>query len=238
MRSDLSTMLPVLNGFGARTSTADGLAARRAPVPFAHAAPVPVDLDEEILGPGHDLLETLLQRRSSLQYADEPVRTQAILHLLRGALQRDSADWDLDDSAGPLEAFVFALRSEGLEPGVYRVTAQESSFLAPLSALGDLEDLGVQREFATAGGIVTMYGHLDQADSWAGSHGYRVCATRAAMALYDFHLGFQSHGYVGTLFGGFIASAVRNLVQGDGVTRHPLLSSTYARPPRERPRGE
>ncbi|MET8243290.1 tpaF [Streptomyces sp. NPDC005202] len=225
-------MLPVLKSFGSRTSTGDGLAARRAPIPFEHATPVPVDLDEEVLGPGNDLLETLLQRRSSLQYSDDPVRTEVIIHLLRGALRRDSADWGLDDAAGPLEAFVFAFRSEGLEPGIYRVTAQESSFIAPMSALGDVENLGVQREFATAGGIVTVYGGLDRADSWAGSHGYRLCVTRAAMAIYDFHLTFQSHGFVGTLFGGFIAPAVRNLVQSDGVTRHPLISSTYAHPVR------
>lgn len=225
-------MMPVLESFAARTSTGDGLAAQRTPKPFEHAEPVPIDLDEALFGPGHDLHDTLLRRRSSLQYADEPVQTEAVLQLVQGALLRDSTDWGLDADAGPLEAFVFALRSDGLAPGVYRVTARDCSFVAPLSALGDVENLGVQREFATAAGIVSVYARLDQADSWAGSHGYRLCVTRAAMAIYDFYLRAQSHDLAGTLFGGFIASAVRNLLHGDGVTRHPLISATYARPVR------
>jgi hypothetical protein len=221
-------MRPLLDGFASRAATSDGLAARRSPAPFPDA--VPVDVRGEDFGAGRGLYETLLERRSSLRYADRPVRTGAVLHLLQGALGRDRGDWGLDGDAGPLEAFVFALRSEGMAAGVYRVTAQEVSFVAPASALGDPENLGVQREFAGAGGIVGMYAALDRADSWAGAHGYRVCVTRASMALYDFHLRCQSHGLVGTLFGGFIGSAVRDLVRSDGVTRHPLLSATYALP--------
>lgn len=228
MRSDLSTMRPLLDGFTSRSATGDGLAAHRSPLPFADA--VPVEVRGEDAGPGLDLHATLLQRSSSLRYADEPVRTELVLRLLKDALGRDSRDWGLDDEAGPLEAFVFALRSEGMAAGIYRVTAHEASFVAPAPALGDPEDLGVQREFAAAAGIVSVYAALDRADSWAGAHGYRVCVTRASMALYDFHLRCQSHGLVGTLFGGFVGSAVRTLVRSDGVTRQPLISATYARP--------
>ncbi|MFF9809281.1 tpaF [Streptomyces coeruleorubidus] len=230
MRSDSSMMQPLLDGFAARARTSDGLAAHRSPTPFADATPVAID--EQEADPGHprDLHSTLLTRRSSLHYADAPVRTDLVLSLLQNALRRDSDDWELDDDTGPLEAFVFALRSEGKPAGVYRVTARELSFIAPASVVGDPELLGVQREFADAGGIVSLYANIDRADSWAGSHGYRLCAVRASMALYDFHLRCQSHGLVGTMFGGFIGSAVRNLVQSDGVTRHPLLAATYAHP--------
>ncbi|AEV84646.1 tpaF [Actinoplanes sp. SE50] len=223
-------MRPLLAGFATRTSTSDGRAADRRPAPFPDAAPVAVDLDELLAEPHADLRDTLLARRSSLRYADEPVRTELVIALLHAALRRDRLDWRLDDAAGPVEAFVFAVRSRGLPAGVYRVTAHDCSFLAPVEALGDVEDLGVQREFAGAGGIVAMYASLDRADSWAGPHGYRMSVVRAAAALYDFHLGCQSYGLTGTLFGGFIAAAVRRLVRGDGVTRHPLLSATYAHP--------
>ncbi|WP_346138524.1 tpaF [Streptomyces coeruleofuscus] len=223
-------MQPLLDGFAARARTSDGLAAHRSPMPFADATPVAIDEQEAAHGHPRDLSATLLTRRSSLHYADAPVRTDLVLSLLQHALRRDSDGWELDDDAGPLEAFVFALRSEGKPAGVYRVTARELSFIAPTSVVGDPELLGVQREFADAGGIVSLYANIDRADSWAGSHGYRLCAVRASMALYDFHLRCQSHGLVGTMFGGFIGSAVRNLVQSDGVTRHPLLAATYAHP--------
>lgn len=215
-------MAALLAGFGART----GRPVDRAVLPFDHAAPVPVDLDEAVLGAGEDLLGTLLRRRSSLRYADEPVRAELVFSLVQGALRRDSAEWGLDD-AGALEAFVFALKIEGGEPGVYRLTAGECALVAPASAIGDVENLVVQREFAAAAGIVSVYSRLDRSDA----HGYRLCVTRAAMAIYDFHLKAQSHGLDGTLFAGFIASAVRNLVRSDGVTRHPLISAAYGRPP-------
>lgn len=223
-------MQPLLETFASRASTSDGLATHRSPMPFADATPVAIDEREAVPGHPRDLHATLLTRRSSLQYSDEPVRLDPILRLLQEALRRDSDDWELDDDTGPLEAFVFALRSEGKPAGVYRVTAHESSFIAPASVVGDPELLGVQREFADASGIVSVYANLDRADSWAGSHGYRLCAVRAAMALYDFHLRCQSNGLVGTMFGGFIGSAVRNLIQSDGVTRHPLIAATYAHP--------
>jgi len=223
-------MRPLLEGFATRASTSDGRAADRHPTPFPDAAPVTVDLDELLSEPHRDLRDTLLTRRSSLRYADEPVRTDLVVALLRAALRRDFRAHRADDTAGPLEAFVFAVRSAGLPAGVYCVTAEDCSFVAPAEALGDVEELGVQREFAGAGGMVGMYASLDRADSWAGPHGYRMCVVRSAAALYDFHLGCQSYGLTGTLFGGFIAAAVRRLVRSDGVTRHPLLSATYAHP--------
>ena len=230
MRSDSTMMQPLLDAFPSRARTSDGLAAHRSPMPFADATPVTVDEQAAAAGDPRDLHDTLRTRRSSLQYGDQPVRTDLVLGLLQTALRRDSGDWGLDEDTGPLEAFVFALRSEDKPAGVYRVTALESSFIAPAPSIGDPELLGVQREFADAGGIVSVCASLDRADSWAGSHGYRLCAVRASMALYDFHLRCQSHGLVGTMFGGFIGAAVRNLIQSDGVTRHPLLAATYAQP--------
>ncbi|GAA1964466.1 hypothetical protein GCM10009754_40370 [Amycolatopsis minnesotensis] len=217
-------MAALLAGFGSRASAVDE-AAHRVVRPFDHAVPAPVDLDEAISGRRGELLDALLRRQSSLRYADDPVRAELVFPLLQGALRRDSAEWGLDDSDA-LEAFVFVLRSEGSAPGVYRVTARECAFVAPVSAIGDIEDLVVQRELATAAGIVSVCGRLDH----AGAHGYRLRVTRAAMAIYDFHLRAQSRDLAGTLFAGFIASAARNLLHSDGVTRHPLISATYGRP--------
>lgn len=230
MRSDSSKLQDLLDGLATRAPTGDGRAEQRSPKPFSGAAPVAVAEPGEDPGRTRDLRDTLAARRSTLHYADTPVRTGLVLGLVRAALRRDSEDWGLDGDTGPLEAFVFALRSEGEPAGVYRVTAREASFIAPASDLGDPELLGVQREFADAAGIVGVFADLDRADSWAGAHGHRICTVRASMALYDFHLRCQSHGLAGTPFGGFIGTAVRGLVQNDGAARHPLLAATYAHP--------
>ncbi|MFC8591406.1 tpaF [Streptomyces atroolivaceus] len=231
MRNDVTSMTAVLEGFTSRTPTSDGLAAERRPVPFADSVPVEPHPPAEDLRPVHDLRGTLERRRSSLHYAPLPVRTDVILSLLRDVLRRDRDDWGLDASAGALEGFVFAFRSEGAEPGLYRVTAEETCYLAGLDEIGPAENLGVQREFSTGAGIVALYASLDRADTWAGSHGYRISALRASMATYDLNLRCQALGLVGTLFGGFVPSSVHHLVHSDGATRHSLLATTYARPP-------
>ncbi|MFE8913167.1 tpaF [Streptomyces globisporus] len=230
MRTDPSMMEPLLETFADRARCGDGLAAERSLLPFADAVPVDVEAGTTESGRTLDLHDTLQARRSSLQYGEAPVRTDLILRWTREALERDAGDWGLDDACGPLEAFVFALRSEGRPAGVYRVTAWDISFIAPASDVGDPQLLGIQREFADGAGIVTVCANLDSADAWAGSHGFRLSAVRASMALYDFHLRCQSDGLAGTVFGGFIGAAVRNLIQSDGVTRQPLLSATYAHP--------
>lgn len=230
MRTDPEPMTAVLTELASPHTS--GHPARR-PLPFPGPEPlgrpvahVPADPDDDVLG----LPAVLRTRRSTLRYAATPVRTAPVLDLVRAALVEDRRTWDLDTQAGPLEAFVFALRSSDLPAGVHRVTVDGTTMIAPISAVGPLEDLGIQREFSTAAGIVATYARLDQAEGWAGAHGYRISATRAAMATYDVHLRCVARGLVGTMFGGFIPSAVRDVVQGDGVTRHPLIAATYALP--------
>ncbi|MFB9903838.1 hypothetical protein [Allokutzneria oryzae] len=230
MRTDMAALTPLLEGLTSRTSTSDGRAAERVTLPFPGGVPVDPAPSAEDLLPVHDLHDTLQRRRSSLVYGDQPVRTDVVLAKLREVLVRDRDEWGLDDTAGALEAFVFAFRSEGAAPGVHHVTADGCSHVAGLDELGPVEDLGIQREFSTAAGIAAVYGNLDRADSWAGAHGYRVCAVRAAMATYDLNLRCQAMGLVGTLFGGFIPASVRALLHSDGVVRHPLLATTYAHP--------
>ncbi len=230
MRSDQRPLRSVLDGFESRKPTSDGRAALRVPEPFEGAEPVDIDLSVHDLESRRDLFATLTARRSMLRYSRAPVRTELVIGLLQEALARDTSTWSLDEEAGPLEGFVFALRSEGLPTGVYRVTASGCSRVAPVEVIGEPEELGVQREFGTGGGVISVFGDLDRADSWAGSHGYRICLVRAAMVAYDFHMRLQSTGLVGTIFGGFIAASVRDTAKSDGVTRQPLLSSTYAHP--------
>lgn len=227
MRSDLRTMRAVVDELAAGARPVPGARVPRTPLPLPtvrriEPAPVPP--------PRTDLRTTLEDRRSVLRYGPDPVSTDLVLALLGEALRRDRRSWALDAAAGPLEAVVVALRSSDHPTGVYRVTADRADLVAGLDELGPPEDLGVQREFARACGMVVMYAGLDQADAWAGAHGYRVAMLRASMATYDFHLRSQAHGLVGTIFGGFVPSSVRHLVLADGVTRHALVAVTYAAP--------
>ena len=86
----------------------------------------------------------------------------------------------------------------------------------------------VQKEFARAGAIVSMAADLDRADAWAGAHGYRYAMARAAAVIYSVHLRSAARGLTGTVFAGLSPSAVRRLLDSDGVSRHQMLAVTVA----------
>lgn len=231
MRSDPAPMRAILEALADSHTDSHTLRTTRQPLPFHSTSVIPCEVThEDTLAAPADLSETLRTRRSVLHYSSRAVSAKGILALMSEALKQDRRTWTLDASAGPLEAFIFAIRSSDLTPGVYRVSSSRSVFLAPLSEVGPIENLGVQREFSTASGMVVMYGALERAEDWAGAHGYRISALRASMATYDFHLRCVARGLIGTIFGGFIPSSVRHLVQSDGVTRNPLIAATYGLP--------
>ena len=91
--------------------------------------------------------------------------------------------------------------------------------------------MAVQKEFARAGAIISAAASLDEADSWGGAHGYRFVMGRAAALIYSLHLRSIARGLAGTVFAGFSTSAVRHLLDSDGVSRHQMFAVTVASPP-------
>jgi len=228
MRSDYSLMNKMIAGFSAPGPTADGASADR--VLERLASERPVDLPEAP-APGLSLRETFDRRSSSLSYGTDGLFLTDQLTALRQALRQDRDDWGEAAASVPLEGFVFALRSIDLAPGIYRVDADGAARVGELPAPEHWDELGVQKEFAAAGAIVSVAVDLDRADSWAGTHGYRVAMARAAGAIYDLHLSSVAHGLVGTVFAGFIPASVRHVLHSDGASRHQMFAMTVAPPP-------
>ncbi|WP_273167438.1 ferredoxin [Actinomyces israelii] len=228
MRTEFTLMQKMIAGFSTAAPTADGGGGDRILQGFPRERPVPLP---ESAGPGLGLRETLDRRSSSLTYGTDGLFLAERLASLREALRRDREDWGDAAEAVPLEGFVFALRCIDLAPGVYRVDDDGAAHIAQLPPPEHWEDLGVQREFARAGAIVSVAADLDRADSWGGTHGYRVAMARAAAVVYDFHLACTGHGLVGTVFAGFIPASVRHILKSDGASRHQMFATTVAPPP-------
>ncbi len=229
MRTDIDLMTQVIASFTTAAPTSDGNAAART-VQRPPAGAVVETSAAEPPRPGLDLATLLEQRGSSLAYADEPISMRPLWRAIGAALERDARDWDIAAAAMPLEIYVFALRPCDVTPGIYRID------LAGCSRVGDLppedhwDDLGVQREFARAGAIVSAAGDLDAADTWQGGHGYRLLMGRTAAVIYEVHLEAVGLGHVGTVFAGFIPSAVRSSLLSDGTTRQQMFATTVAAP--------
>ena len=110
---------------------------------------------------------------------------------------------------------------------VYCVEPPESERALPAADLA--------QEFARAGAIVSVAANLDEADAWGGAAGYRFTMSRSAALIYSLHLRAAARGLVGTVFAGFATSAVRHLLDSDGVSRHQMFAVTIASPQTEPP---
>ena len=207
MRTDFETLRELISGFSAGSDTrpaeptSDGLAARRPRPPLDCRVP-----DALVPGPQdpypHSLHETFERRSSSTSYGTEPLE----------------------------EPFVLLLRPRGAEPGIYRVRLDGVDLVRPLPPAEEIEGMAVQKEFARAGAIVSVAANLDEADTWGGAVGYRFTMSRSAALIYSLHLRAVARGLVGTVFAGFATSAVRHLLDSDGVSRHQMFAVTIASP--------
>ena len=236
MRTDFETLRELIAGFSAGSATrpgeptSDGLAARCPRPPLACQLP-------DALVPGlqaaypHDLRQTFERRSSSTDYGAEPLEAEPLLAMVRDALADDARTWGEDAAACPLEPFVLLLRPRGAEPGIYRVRLDGVDLVRPLPEMEIIEGMTVQKEFARAGAIVSVAANLDEADAWAGAHGYRHAMARAAAVIYSVHLRSAARGLTGTVFAGLSPSAVRHLLDSDGVGRHQMFAATVAVPP-------
>ena len=235
MRTDFETLRELVNGFSSgsgslpREPTSDGLAARRPRPPLACREP-----DALVPGPQaaypHDLHQTFERRSSSTSYGTEPLEAEPLLAMVRDALADDARTWGEDAAACSLEPFVLLLRPRGAEPGIYRVRLDGVDLIRPLPEAEAIEGMTVQKEFARAGAIVSVAANLDEADTWGGAVGYRFTMSRSAALIYSVHLRAVARGLVGTVFAGFATSAVRHLLDSDGVSRHQMFAVTVASP--------
>jgi len=235
VRTDFETLRELINGFSAGSGTrpgeptSDGLAARRPRPPLAC-------LEPDVLAPGpqaaypYELHRTFERRSSSTSYGAEPLAVEPLLGMVRDALADDARTWGEDAAACPLEPFVLLLRPSGAEPGIYRVRFDGVDLVRPLPDAEVIEGMTVQKEFARAGAIVSVAANLDEADAWDGASGYRFTMSRSAALIYSLHLRAVARGLVGTVFAGFATSAVRHLLDSDGVSRHQMFAVTIASP--------
>ena len=123
----------------------------------------------------------------------------------------------------------------GAPPGVYRIRTNGTDLVGNPPDPEQIEGMTVQKEFARAGAIVSVAANRDGADAWAGAHGYRHAMARAAAVIYSVHLRSAARGLTGTVFAGLSPSAVRRLLDSDGVSRHQMLAVTVAVPARAAP---
>jgi hypothetical protein len=179
-----------------------------------------------------DLAGVLSRRRAVRFFAAAPLDASVLIGALAEGFAADRRNWPDEQACCPLIPVVVAQNVAGLAPAVYRIE-DDWAAAAPVMALNgpsDYETLTLQREFATAGAIVSLLGDLDAADRGHGGAGFRTLMTRAGALAYQTWLAAIGHGAVGSVFAGFLPAAVRTPMGCDGVRRHQLFALALGLP--------
>ncbi|MGW3041161.1 nitroreductase family protein [Kitasatospora sp. NPDC001159] len=170
------------------------------------------------------LLPTLQRRRANRFFADRPVDAELLRRMIEAGQGADAALWPVERAARPLEFLVAARTVTGLSPAIHRYGSDGFEPLADISGAEELGSLVLQPEFALAPAILLATGSLEDALESAGSHGHRRLLERSGAACEAAWLTAVDEGLSGSIFAGFLPSALKRLVGIDGFRRTQLLA--------------
>ncbi|MEC4020248.1 nitroreductase family protein [Streptomyces sp. H27-D2] len=183
--------------------------------------------------PSEQSLEAVLRRRSSVRtYAPQAVPVEVLAAVVERAAAFDRSAWPDHDAGVELEFLVAARNVAGLSTGIHLYSPTGGEFIR-LADLPDGEaagDLVLQLEFADAPAIVMTCGPMAASLDRHGEHGHRLLLTRAGAAAQTAWLTALDRGLVGSIFAGFLASALKPLVPADGYRSAQLLAFSCGYP--------
>jgi len=201
---------------------------------IARPAPAPAARTLDYLA--HDnLRDTMFRRRSERFFTGDPVEAQLLTTMIRAAREADATIWTADAARRPLEFYVVARNVAGLNAAVYRDTNGHLACTAPIPAQDGISAMVLQPEFGLAAALLLVVGSLEDALTAHGSHGHRLLLERSAAAGAAAWLTAVHRGLGGSIFAGFLPSALKTLVGIDGFRRSQLLAVAVGRTTEARP---
>ncbi|WP_405762240.1 nitroreductase family protein [Streptomyces sp. NBC_00045] len=169
------------------------------------------------------LRPALERRRANRFFAERTVDPELLAAMIRAGHAADAALWPAEQ-ARPLEFLVVARAVTGLGPAVHRLGPDGFEPLTAISGTDELSTLVLQPEFAHAPALLLAIGSLEDALEGGGSHGHRRLLERSGAACEAAWLTAVDAGLAGSIFAGFLPSALKRLVGIDGFRRTQLLA--------------
>ena len=175
------------------------------------------------------LRTTLLDRRSRRFFRDQPVELADLRAAATAGTEIDAVLWPEPARRQPLEVVVAARAVIGLDPAIY-VFRDGPVRLADLPSGDGLAGMVLQPEFAQAAALLVVTGSLADAIATDGSHGHRRLLERSGAVAETIWLAAVRRGLGGSIFAGFLPSALRSLAGVDGFRRTQLLAVALGHP--------
>lgn len=188
-------------------------------VAFAPPSPIPwtftewIDLPAVETPSAADAAAGLTERRSHREFADRAVSPDALARLLAAA-RTLRCDLDL---------LVWVRNVDGVVPGLYLDTG-DGRRLGYLSAPGEVEERFVEPELDRAAIVIVAVADLSRRLARSGEHGYRRALHDSGRLVTHVWLAAGADGLVGSMFTGFVPSALHEMVTVDRLQRVPLLA--------------
>lgn len=179
------------------------------------SAPSAGKLDEAEMG----LLTAMARRRSTRFFSERAIPRSLVDDMLAAARQIDATLWADLAKDDPLRFYVAARAVSGLPRALY--VADDALRQAADLPEQALQDMVLQPEFAQAPMLLLVVGSLETA---LDAHGHRVMLERSGAACEAACLTAVAQGYAGSIFAGFLPSALKRLTGIDGFRRTQLLA--------------
>ena len=172
-------------------------------------------------------------RQADRFFGTRPATLAEVATMLTFSSDQDAARWgSLGCRPGSFSLLLWSWNVEGLEPGLYRYDrAGHHLVTVALAPDADPEELLLQVEFARSAGILLSVCSLAELVARHGAHGHRLALMRGAHALEHAWLAAEASGLCGSIFAGFIPSALRDFVDVDGLTRMTCLAFAFGSRP-------
>ena len=176
------------------------------------------------------LCSALATRRAVNHFSASSLDPDALCRMRTEADGIDHSLWPDEHADQPLRYLVAASRVSGLRPGLYELDRGGLTELVPFQSEQEVKEMVLQPEFAEAPAIVVVVGSLFHALESRGSHGHRLLLERAGAACEAAWLSAIADGYVGSIFAGFLPSALKSALGLDGFKSMQLLAFAVGHP--------
>jgi hypothetical protein len=169
-----------------------------------------------------------LERRAAIRHFDAcPIDINHLAILLEATGRADERAFP--NHPPGMSLLVWVSKVTGVAPGLY-IFSTERRALGFLGSLPVDDSLFLQDEFGQCGAVFLSVADLSQYLVRYGAHGYRLCLSRGAAICNAAWIAAPTVGLAGSLFAGFIPSALRTAIAVDGLTRLPCLAFGFGYP--------
>lgn len=167
------------------------------------------------------LVSAMSKRRAQRFFGDADIPAGWVQSAGNLFFDTDKTIYSRDARQHPLSLLLFARKVDGVESGIYEVTKDGLALRARLDSI-PLREVVLQPEFAEAAAIVVAMGSF--ASEGTNAHTHRRLLARAGSGIEAVWLSAVASNLSGSIFAGFLPSALKQLGIANGYDKFQLLA--------------